>query len=102
MAISLASNARISSAIAGRWRLAFVRQTRDVSRWTWTARNGIFGCGDRQSDDTNRRDEGRLYGLHGKDSLAGTYGRSIPEPQYISSDRHPETVLVHTRYAVLR
>ena len=41
-----------------------------------------------------------IYGLHGKDSLAGTYGRPIPEPQYVSSDRHPETVLVHICRAV--
>jgi hypothetical protein len=44
--------------------------------------------GGKQSDDYNRRNEVRLYGLHGKDSLAGTYGRSIPKPQYVSRDGH--------------
>jgi hypothetical protein len=37
--------------------------------------------GDDQSDDWNRRDEGRLYDPHDKHSLPDIWG-SLPEPQY--------------------
>jgi hypothetical protein len=36
-----------------------------------------------------RHGYGPAHGLHGKDSLAGRYGRSILEPQYVSTDQHP-------------